>query len=125
MYNSPSRSVFNGVAAFSISSDLIMKIKKGVNVQGLHISMQKVMKVVELVYKKYGQESVITSGMDGTHSAGSFHYFGMALDYRTRFFENDFESVKVAQEIAGILGDNYTVIFEKTHIHIQCNNGIY
>ena len=123
MYNSPSRSVFKSVTAFSISSDLIMKIKKGVNVQGLHISMQKVMKVVEVVYKKHGQESVITSGMDSTHSAGSFHYFGMALDYRTRFFENDFQSIKVAQQISDILGEDYTVIFEKTHIHIQYNNG--
>lgn len=102
-----------------------MKIKAGVNVQGLNITMQKVMKSVELIYKRHNQESVITSGMDGTHSAGSFHYFGMALDYRTRFFENDAESIQVAKEIQEELGPQYTVLFETDHIHIQYNFGRY
>ena len=102
-----------------------MKIKAGVNIQGLHISMQKVMKAAELIYKRHNQESFITSGMEGNHSAGSYHYFGMALDYRTRFFENDSESIQVAKEIQEELGLQYTALFEKDHIHIQYNFGRY
>lgn len=100
-----------------------MKIKPGVKLDGLHVSMRIVLTVVENIYRKHNQESVITSGLDGKHSLGSYHRFGMALDYRTRFFKSDEESLEVAEEIRQKLGNKYTVVFEGDHIHTQYNWG--
>ena len=88
--------------------------------QGLQLPMRKALKVADAVYKKYGQELTITSALDGTHSAGSYHYFGYAIDLRT-FYYSDEIKIKVSQEIREQLGFKYTVILEKTHIHIQFN----
>ena len=108
-----------------------MQIKKGVILDGLHVSMRIVLVVVEDVYREHGREPVITSALDSTyfsdasikHSLGSYHDYGMALDFRTRFFENKAECLQVANKIRKKLGHKYTVIFEKNHIHIQYNWG--
>ena len=97
-----------------------MKIKDGVIMAGLKLPMRLALKVANEVYKENGQELVITSGLDGTHSAGSYHYFGYALDLRTRYFVHHI-ALKVAKEIQERLGSKYTVIFEGNHIHIQYN----
>lgn len=105
-----------------------MKLKEGVIIEGLHISMRMVMVVVEGVYIQYGHESVITSGKegfigDGVHSLGSYHYYGMALDYRTRFLKNRQECLEVVEKIRQKLGNKYTAVYEGNHIHIQYNWG--
>ena len=97
-----------------------MKIKSGVTMQGLKLEMRHVLKVANEVYKKYGQELVITSALDGTHSSGSYHYFGYALDFRTRYFTNEIAK-KVAHEIRIKLSSDYFVLFEGNHIHVQFN----
>lgn len=97
-----------------------MKIKKGVIMQGLQLPMRRVLKLADVIYKSYGKELVITSALDGTHSAGSYHYYGYALDLRTRYFKAGYAS-QVAGELQRVLGDSYTVVLEKTHIHVQFN----
>ena len=97
-----------------------MKIKQGVTMQGLQMEMRHVLKVADSVYKSHGQELVVTSATDGTHSAGSFHYYGYALDFRTRFFTNT-KAKQVAHEIRIKLSDGYFVLFEGNHIHVQFN----
>lgn len=104
-----------------------MRLKKDVSLDGLHVSMRSVIPLVENICHKHGKESVITSGTegfigDGVHSLGSYHYYGMALDYRTRFF-SDGMALDVAAEIRNKLGRKYAVVFEGTHIHIQYNWG--
>ena len=104
-----------------------MQVKKGVSLEGLHISMRIVRAHVENVYKSHGKEAVITSGteghfLDGVHGMNSYHYFGMALDFRTRFFTNS-TCLMVVAELKRLLGYQYTVIFEVNHIHIQYNWG--
>jgi len=100
-----------------------IETKPGVLLDGLHVSMRIVKVIVKQVYNEHGQEPVITSGLEGKHSVGSYHPFGMALDFRTRFFENDVECNIVAQKIQERLGAYYTVIFEGDHIHVQYNWG--
>jgi len=102
-----------------------MRLKKGASLEGLHVSMAIVLHHVENVYNSYGEEAVITSGtegnpLDGVHSIKSYHYFGMALDFRTRYFTDATANV-IVRKLSELLGFNYTVIFEKNHIHIQYN----
>jgi len=98
-----------------------MKIKEGASLQGLQISMRPVLIAAEAIWKKHGQELVVTSGTDGTHSAGSLHYYGLALDFRTRYFSSETKT-KVASDLRIHLSQfiaNYQVVEHDTHIHVE------
>ena len=95
-----------------------MKIKDGVNIQGIDIRMRPTLIAAEKIWKKYGQELVVTGGLDGTHSAGSFHYYGLALDFRTRYFEER-TARYVAESLQKELGNDFDVISHKIHIHVE------
>lgn len=95
-----------------------MKIKEGVSLIGLKIQMRKVLMVADYLWKEQGQELVVTSGTDGTHSAGSLHYYGYALDFRTRYF-GDIQKKTIAAALQKMLGPDYDVIEHSTHIHVE------
>jgi len=99
-----------------------MKIKSGVIMQGLKLPMRKVLKEADKLWKENGKELVVTSALDGTHSAGSYHYFGYALDFRTRYFLAGRSKI-IAGKLQQKLGNKYFVIFEGNHIHVQFNAG--
>lgn len=95
-----------------------MKIKEGVRITGLKPEIVLAATIVDSVYRKYGRELVITSGVEGSHSKTSRHYLGYAIDCRTRFFlENQIPQVH--REIVAALGDDYYVEFEGNHFHVQ------
>lgn len=85
---------------------------------GLKIQMRKALISANDVWEKHGQELVVTSALDGNHKAGSYHYYGYALDFRTRYF-NEETKQKVFVELCHVIGHNYLVILEPTHIHVQ------
>lgn len=95
-----------------------MKIKDGVQMAGLSILMRPVLKEADRIWKKHGHELVITCGLDGTHSAGSYHYYGLALDLRNKYF-TDSEKQIVHDELQESLGKTYVVVTERTHVHVQ------
>jgi len=99
-----------------------MVLKDGVILNGLNIKMRQVLIAAEKVWKKYGMEDgvTITSGLDGCHAAGSRHYYGLALDMRTKYFTDEIKN-QVAYELEAKLTDDYLVIVESTHIHVQYN----
>ena len=89
-----------------------------VNIWGLDVKMQPVLKHCDRIWKHYGQELVITSARDGLHSAGSLHYYGLAVDCRTRYFD-DITKKAVAAEVKEALGSDYDVILHSTHLHVE------
>jgi len=112
-----------------------MRIKKGVSINGLRIEMRPVLTVVDALWKKNGQKAVITAGTEAIvtwsaeelpfiHSAGSLHPFGLALDFRTRYFDNETKH-KVAVELAEKLGINYNVVEHDDRIHAEFNPKFY
>ena len=76
--------------------------------------------IIEPIFKRYGQEAVITSGTEKyRHSVKrSRHYSGDALDFRHRFFELPTKN-KVLQELTKALGIHFVVVLESTHFHIH------
>ena len=96
-----------------------MKTKDdSVNIWGLEREMQPVLKYSDKIWKDYGQEAVVTSARDGMHSAGSMHYYGLAVDLRTRYFpKNQHKTIK--KELENILGSRYQVVLHSTHMHIE------
>lgn len=96
-----------------------MKIKQGVSLIGLKLEMRKALLAADHIWAKHGQELVVTSGTDGEHSAGSLHYYGYALDFRTHYF-TDRQKKLVTQELVDTLTTyGFRVIKHKTHIHIE------
>jgi len=98
-----------------------MKIKKGVIIAGLKIEMRTVLRHAEEVFEEYGQELVITSGLDGVHSAGSYHYYGYAVDLRTRDM-NKPDKEMAAKRLHHFLiniSHKYDVVLESDHIHVE------
>ena len=98
-----------------------MKIKDGVILAGLDIKMRPVLIEADRIWKEHGQELVVTSGLEGTHSAGSLHYYGLALDFRTRYFKEN-EGMKVMYELTNKLHNidyDFQVILHNTHIHVE------
>lgn len=95
-----------------------MKIKKGVELNGLKEPMLYALYKIESIFNKYNREATITSAIDGKHSATSLHYKGLALDVRTRDLAHNFLR-EIVNEIRYTLGDAYDVVLEETHLHIE------
>lgn len=85
---------------------------------GLQIEMRPALIWAEEIWKENGQELVVTSATDGEHSAGSLHYYGYAVDFRSRYFSADV-AAKVAKRLQRVLGSKYQVVLHSTHIHVE------
>lgn len=95
-----------------------MKIKVGANIQGIDFKLRPALIYADDIWKKYGQELVVTAGLDGAHSAGSLHYYGLAIDFRISYFLPEIAKI-VCAELALKLGRNFDVRLEKDHIHVE------
>jgi len=95
-----------------------MQIKDGVIIQGLQIEMRKVLIAADKLWKEFGEELVITAALDGVHSAGSLHYYGYAVDLRSRYFPEEDKHV-IAKRLQAALGSDYDVIVHSSHIHVE------
>lgn len=94
-------------------------IKPGVRLDGL--DLQRMAPVIESVADEFSARHVqpmITSGLDGHHKKGSLHYDGRALDWRTRDLRK-WERKPAAKKIRAMLGRDYDVVLESTHLHIE------
>jgi hypothetical protein len=99
-----------------------MKVKAGVIIQGLAPCMRKALIVCERIYHRHGTQFVITSGLDGCHSAGSLHPYGYAIDCRTRDLKSEENRIEVYEQLKSELNE-YDVVLEKDHIHIENEKG--
>lgn len=93
-------------------------LKKGVDLTGLKPEMLVGLQVVASVFAEIGADCVVTSALDGKHSRASLHYAGQALDFRTRHLGPNVAK-GVAQGCKKALGDQFDVVLEKTHIHVE------
>lgn len=100
-----------------------MKLKHNkVNIDGLNPCMFDKLEGIENICKsvignKY--EMTITSAKDGYHSNGSKHYIGDAIDIRTFDMGGEKNVDKVCNILSYMLGENYDVVNEYDHIHIE------
>jgi hypothetical protein len=97
-----------------------MKVKDGVQLKDLQFVMREVLINADEIWEEEGQELVITSTAESVHSSSSLHPYGLAIDLRTRYFD-DLTKQKVYKKLIKKLGERFTVISEPTHIHVQLN----
>ena len=95
-----------------------MRIKDGVIMNGLKIEMRKVLVSANEVWTSHGQTLWVTAALDGEHSAGSLHYYGYAVDLRSRYFDAA-EKLSVVRDLKFKLGADYDVISHSSHIHVE------
>lgn len=96
-----------------------MSFKAGVNCYGLHPRVYSaIMLTASLVHQTAGEECVITSLCDGVHSPNSYHYLLGAFDARTRHLTEE-EQEGVAERLARKLGDQWDVVLESDHLHVE------
>ena len=95
-----------------------MIVKEGVQLHGLKIEMRTALMTAARIWKQFGQELVVTSALDGTHAACSLHYYGYALDFRSRYFTEE-EKTEVINLLRKKLPKEFEVISHPTHIHVE------
>lgn len=89
-----------------------------VNIWGLMPEMQQVLKYAQQFFDKVEKEFVITSARDGIHSAGSYHYYGYAVDFRTRdLTPNEVQDLYLWMKSK--LSIDYDVVVHSTHMHVE------
>jgi len=98
----------------------ILRIKPKVSLLGLQPQITLAIVVAHSCYSnlQYDGECVITSCTEGKHSKGSRHYVGLAFDVRTRDLPTKKRSI-LAGMIGKCLTNQYDVVLEKTHIHVE------
>ena len=102
-----------------------MKTKdENVILSNLHPVMRKVLKTAETIWKDFGREEgvTVTSALDGVHSAGSWHYYGFAVDFRTHYFSGD-DMNEVYLTLKDKLPE-YDVVLHSTHIHVEIGDNL-
>ena len=98
-----------------------MKVKKDVVLAGCRAEiLTAAITIIAPIFKLYGQEAVITSGIETyKHSVKrSAHYRGDALDFRHRWFDSE-TKLEITKSLKDELGQHFVVQLEKTHIHIH------
>lgn len=96
----------------------MIRLKKGVRINGLKPELLLGIMIVKSVFDKYGFDCVLTSVVDGKHSRGSFHYSGNGADFRTRHLSLD-EQADIHTECVKALGADFDFIRETNHFHLE------
>lgn len=96
-------------------------LKGGVDIRGITPECVMGIVVAAQVYESRGVPFVVTSVRDGRHSERSLHYAGTAFDCRlpSRYTANPETDKKLRDEIAVALGQQFDVVLEADHIHVE------
>lgn len=95
---------------------VMLSIKPGVRIHGIRPELLLGVLVADGVLSDMGKECILTSVIDGTHQSGSLHYIGCAVDIRSRHLAEPNEVVTLLRTA---LDDDFDVIYEGDHIHIE------
>lgn len=92
-----------------------MLLKTGVDISRLRPEIRKKLPMISAVVVAIeGGELVIVSTYEGNHSPGSLHYADLAVNIRSGKHKD-----QVGLELGRVLGPDYDVVVEMTHIHIE------
>lgn len=95
-----------------------MQLKAGVKLSGVRPELVLALGIAAEIYQKYfGIVMTVTSVKDGAHKSGSKHYVGCAADLRVWGLEG--RIVTVVDAIKTALGEDFDVVPEGDHIHLE------
>lgn len=100
-----------------------VRFKAGVNAFGIHPrAWSAMMLCADIIYQTAGKECVFTSHSGDIHGEESYHYLAGAFDARTRHLTEE-EQEGVAHRLARKLGDQWDVVLESDHLHVEWDAG--
>lgn len=92
--------------------------KPGVKINGIKPELVFANQVVSSVFHHFGYSCQCTSGLEGKHSKKSKHYTGYGADYGIKHVKPD-DVEKVYNMICEQLTDEFDIVLETTHIHVE------
>ena len=95
--------------------------KKDVLIKRVHPKMVYAWGVVAQLSDEWDIDTVVTSVSDGVHMRGSKHYLDpcQASDFRTWYLPSEPEKRKFTKELQKRLGEDFDVVLESTHLHVE------
>ena len=101
----------------------MIQIKPGVCLHPDTLCLPQVWRIIKhaQLLAPTAYEITITSACDGKHHSKSKHYTGKAFDFRTRDFPPRCKVSAWAKRLQNRLGDEYFVLEEPNHLHVQWN----
>ncbi len=99
----------------------MLKFKEGVELR-VTKTVNEILGLIVPVYDSFGIDCIVTSGTDGTHDEHSKHYLGQALDFRVSNVHPD-DLQALVQACKKACGEQYFVLFEGDHVHVQVPKG--
>ena len=101
-------------------------VKDGVQLDRMHPAMAAAWPTIMQVFAKHGYVTTITSGNEGEHMRNSLHKVipCRANDFRTWANAKGQQmdaglKAAIATDIRKLLGKDYDVVVEGTHIHVE------
>ena len=94
-------------------------LKPGVQLLGLRPETLIGIMAAQAAYFEHGHDLILTSVTEGTHSRGSRHYVGCAFDCRIHHLPPDGTAEAITEQLSRALGDQFDVVLEDTHLHIE------
>ncbi|HEB94324.1 MAG TPA: hypothetical protein ENI94_12865 [Gammaproteobacteria bacterium] len=88
------------------------------SIRGIKPEMCIAHTLIVALFTRHGIASRLSSGTDSKHSRASLHYVGYALDISFRGVPQKLIDLLHA-ELKAVLGDEFDVVKEKTHFHIE------
>ena len=96
----------------------MLMLKPDVRIMGLRPEIILAIVIAERAYAEIGCELMLTSGIEGQHSAGSLHYAGCAVDLRTQNVPVG-KLQPLVERIRAALGPDFDVVLESNHLHVE------
>lgn len=96
----------------------MLLLKEGVRLIGMSPQINLAVNIATWVYYEHGHDCIVTSVADGEHSSRSLHYSGNAVDLRI-FHLAAGESHTITSKLREALTNDFDVILESDHIHIE------
>lgn len=95
-------------------------IKEGVKIDNIRAEMAMAYCIACSIFNHYGYECILTSGVEGVHSAKSYHrpWIALAIDLRKSHIQ-EFHMKGLLASLRSCLGSQFQVVNEATHIHIE------
>lgn len=96
---------------------IAIEMKQDVSIDGLRAPMLRALQYALIAWQAAGASRlVVTSTTEGEHTPGSLHPDGLAVDLRIWELSHP---VQVAAALELLLGPEYDVVLEDTHVHVE------
>jgi len=100
-----------------------MLLKLGVDISRLKRPIRRKLKTIDNIFLRYGDEGIITSTYEGSHSPSSLHYSDEAIDLGIPKVLVKVELTLLIKDLKTTLGNDFDVVLEIDHIHVEYDIG--